>query len=215
MVGFCLKFKLSDEQLHQVEAAVKKAESKTSGEIVPVIARSSSDYLWVPLIWALGLSGVATFSEFVLRYYDGFPASAHKLLFLQWGGMAVGFLIGTFTGIKRLTIPKVWKSFCVQRAAHARFILSGCTETRDRTGVLIYLSLLERQVVIVADKGIYAHAPQEFWQQQADSISKGAREGRPAQFLIAVIDSIALKLHEHFPRRTDDTNELADAPHTE
>lgn len=204
------KFKLSEEDTKRIEAAVKTAEARSSGEIVPVIAPASSDYLWVPLVWGLGMTGIATVLEFAWSARLHAWLTIYETVLGQLIAMALGLVLGSLPAVKRLTIPRRWRHERVKRSAYARFVTSGCVETRDRTGILIYLSLLEHEVQIIADKGINEKVGAAFWQKEADQIARGVQEGKAGEALVTVITEMADNLAKHFPRRSDDKNELPD-----
>jgi putative membrane protein len=98
----------------------------------------------------------------------------------------------------------------LERAMRA-FVEQGVTETRDRSGVLIFLSEAEHQVVILADKGINDRVEPSRWQTDVDGIVLAIKEGRAGAGVIAAVDRIGGLLAEAFPPRADDTNELSDA----
>ncbi len=82
--------------------------------------------------------------------------------------------------------------------------------TRDETGILIFLSLLEHKVWILADRGINSRLPHDQWKGLAHDLSLGMREKRACEALCSVIRSCGDELAQHFPRKDDDTNELPD-----
>jgi len=113
----------------------------------------------------------------------------------------------------RLKIPFVNKKrmmHAVQERAVRAFYEKGLYRTRDENGILIFISILERKVWILGDRGVNLRIPHETWQAHANEISVGIREGRPCDALCAVIESCGRVLVEHFPRKEDDTNELPD-----
>jgi putative membrane protein len=98
-------------------------------------------------------------------------------------------------------------------AARARqlFVEHGITETRDRSGVLVYLSEAEHRIEILADRGVHQRVGAEGWQRMVDGVVKAIQQGEAGKGVLAAVDAIGAVLVEHFPRRTDDVNELSDA----
>jgi putative membrane protein len=98
-----------------------------------------------------------------------------------------------------------------QRAAEA-FIREEIFRTRDRTGVLIFLSLQERKVLVVGDTGINAKVTKEDWHDVVRRVVEGIRHGNPAEGLIDSIRQCGVLLERRgVPRRPDDRDELADS----
>lgn len=81
--------------------------------------------------------------------------------------------------------------------------------TRDNTGILLYLLLAERKFYILADKGINEKVDQSIWDDVRNQIQKEFREGHFANGILLGINRVSKILSEHFPVKTDDTNELS------
>jgi len=84
--------------------------------------------------------------------------------------------------------------------------------TRARTGVLLYLSLLERRAEIVADQAIHAKVPDTLWGDAMAALIADLKADRPAEGMAKAVGLIGDVLAEHFPKSAGDTNELPDAP---
>lgn len=98
-----------------------------------------------------------------------------------------------------------------QRAAEA-FISEEVFKTRDRTGILIFLSLLERKVLVVGDAGINAKVEKNDWHDIVGRVVKGIRTGKPAEGLIEAIQQCGELLQRHgVTIRPDDQDELPDS----
>ncbi|WP_126443942.1 TPM domain-containing protein [Sulfuricystis multivorans] len=85
-------------------------------------------------------------------------------------------------------------------------------DTIDDSGVLIYLQLVDRDVEILADRGIAAKVPPAAWQALCQDIEAAMREGRCREGLLSAIEAITALLAEHFPVRNGNPNERPDAP---
>lgn len=86
----------------------------------------------------------------------------------------------------------------------------GIHRTRDRTGILILISLFEHRVHLLADEGINAKVSHETWQEIVATITAGLHNGNACDALCSAIERCAEILEGHFPRRSDDRNELPD-----
>ena len=82
-------------------------------------------------------------------------------------------------------------------------------ETRDKTGILLYLLLKERQFYILADSGINEKVKQETWDKIRDEMQNEFREGQFSKGMLLGIEKVGKILGEHFPIKPDDTNELS------
>ncbi len=204
------KIKLSQAEKDRLKEAVRKAESKTSGEIVPFIVASSGDYLWVHLVWALAGAMAGTFAIWCQSTYSHFALTFGEMALILWSGVLIGALLPLIPFLKRISVSKTVLTRNVNREVMASFVGAGLTETKDRTGVLIYLSVFERRIQILADKGINSKAPKNYWQSHVDAVVKGIHSGRPSEVLSEVIEEIGEQLSASFPRAADDVNELSD-----
>lgn len=84
----------------------------------------------------------------------------------------------------------------------------GMNRTALRNGVLIYVSVADRQLAVIGDHGIHQHVGSDFWQTVVDEILKGFRGNQPAFGLVVGIGLLAGTLARYFPRQADDRNEL-------
>ena len=120
-----------------------------------------------------------------------------------------------FPGLKRFFLSENRKLHEVQERAFKAFHDHGLHKTKGETGVLFMLSLLERKVYIIADKGIYEKISQETLDVFAKNISTGIKKNEGAVALVEAINSIGEILAKYFPSKPGDTNELSDGIITE
>ena len=205
--------KHSLEDLKLIEEAVRKAELKTSGEIVPVIYNKCSNtsfvfpvlFLFLFLIWH-------TFQDwyFPVNYWEG-------NLFLQLGlpPLVIGllsFFVSQLTGVQRFLVPKGRREKVIRDRAELEFYRCGITGTKDKTGILLVVSLMERYSVVLADKGISEKLPPETWNEVLKILNSGLKSHQLAKGFVPAIEKCAEFLAAHFPIKTDDTNELPNYP---
>lgn len=200
---------LSREELAHLKTAVALAEAKTSGEIVPVIAgRSLHSHGFASFLGFMGLlSGTAT--ALWMAHFHPFVFEVRYLLAFQALGLIAGFSLGR-SGFVLRALAGQWLEQAVQDAAKLAFLRYGLFNTKDRTGVLIFISVFERKVVILADKGINEKVSKDYWHIEVQKIIAGIREGRRGDAIASVIQEIGAKLAANFPRSGDDKNELSD-----
>ena len=94
--------------------------------------------------------------------------------------------------------------------ARGLFRSLGMERTRERNGVLLYLTLDDRKFAIFGDEGIHAQVGHGFWDSVRDVLQSELRAGRPGAALVAAVEEIGRVLARYFPSRPDDTNELSD-----
>ncbi len=109
---------------------------------------------------------------------------------------------------------KPWHLTSPKKAVHQRarreFEAMGIRNTADHTGVLIMLSLKERRVEVLADKGIHDKVAQKTWEDAVHLIVSHIKQGKQATGIIQSVEFVGKILAEHFPRKKDDNNELSD-----
>ncbi len=202
---------LKDDEKKQVEAAVAAAEKKTSGEIVVLIVPSSYGY---PMAEVIGAATFALPVSILLTIYIGglFWIGTHDM-WLFMGIFAVSFFLFRFL-LKRLLFAKRWfisrreVEEEVREAAVTAFYQKGLFRTRDETGVLLFISVFERKVWVLADRGINEKVPKDAWNEVVEVITGGIREKRAAEAICTAVETIGGLLAGKFPIKPDDTNEL-------
>jgi uncharacterized membrane protein len=112
--------------------------------------------------------------------------------------------------------PLPWRALWRDQAPRARALeLFGklrVWDTEENSGVLIYLQLVDRDVEILADRGIAAKVPQAEWDAMCSRIETAMRSGDCRSGVLAAIEDATRLLAEHFPARRDNPNELPDMP---
>ncbi|WP_283419623.1 hypothetical protein [Sphingopyxis sp. Geo48] len=208
-----------------VTAAVAAAEDQTSGEIVTVIAAQSNDYDDVALVWAsviafLAMSVIALFPEFYRGLYDRLTGGwGHELTANQWLGtvIAVGVLKWIGMWLILLWRPlRIWLTPRAILAARVRaraidlFKVGTEAKTLGRTGVLLYVSLREHRADIVADEAIAAKVSPEVWGDAMVALIDRVRAGKPGEGMAEAVRQMGVVLAAHFPRGSENPNELPD-----
>ncbi len=186
-----------------VERAVEEAERTTSGEIIPMVVDRSDGYLGVRAAGAAVLAFIAGIAVLGLGLDPWLwlpPAQVGIFALASWG-------LG-HRRILRYLIPSRIRAERVDRAARLAFLENGLVETRDRTGILIFISLLEHRVEILADRGIDSHVDEDIWDGLVLRMLAAIREGRAEEGLVEAIRECGELLAAHFPPRPDDTDEL-------
>lgn len=204
MKNLAQTFITKDEQEALINC-VKDVESRTSGEIVPVIASNSYDYPRAAHLGALMLGLAASIGLAVLLQYE--DMWTFLILFL---GCYIGFtwLLTLVPSLKKPFISKREMREEVEEAATTAFYLNGLHRTRDLTGIILYVSVYERSVQVLADKGINDKVDPAVWGEVVSLVTRGIREGNPGKALCDGVSRCGELITEHFPIKHDDTDEL-------
>ena len=221
---------LTPKDHERVRAAVEAAEAKTSGEICCILARECSDYWEAPLAWAAGVALIGPAAAMLLGLR---PAMASSLMG-GWTAAHAGFidvavgqaltayvvlqtalfvlvaLIVSWPPIRRALTPGPLKHERVRRRAEEQFVARGLQLTEGRTGVLIFASLAERRVEVIADQGIASKVAPEAWAGVCAALVDGMKKRDAGAGFAAAIERAGALLAEHAPRAPGDRNELPD-----
>ncbi len=203
----------SEDDRRRISEAVREAEGGTSGEIVVVIAAASDDYPEASGRSAFALAGLVLVGDVAYRHLASFwlPWTADAASLALLGAALLGFIGASLSPLRRALVGRERMRRRVRRAAEAAFTAERVFETRDRTGILVFLSLLERQVVVLPDTGIAAKAPEGAWKGVVETVVQGMKSGRPTGGLVTAVRSCGETLRAAgYRARPDDVNELPD-----
>lgn len=119
-------------------------------------------------------------------------------------------LVAGIPDLKRPFISAPRLKEAVRERAVRAFYEKGLYRTKDETGILIFISVYERKVWILGDRGINALIPVETWQGLVETLTDGIKDGHSCDALCKVIDLCGKELSQHFPAKSDNVNELTD-----
>ncbi len=205
VAGFSM-VRLTEEDKRAISEAIGKAETRTSGEIVFAITASSGRYRHSHI--QLALTGMAAATALYLVIPGQHSISA--VLWTEILSFTVFYALAARVPWRRWFVQERELEARVREAAFTEFYSSGLYRTRDSNGVLIYLSLLERRVVVLGDKAIHEKMGDAHWNDVRDLIIRGIRRGEARTAICSAIEKCGDALADHFPRKADDTNELPD-----
>ncbi|HUL22678.1 MAG TPA: TPM domain-containing protein [Thermodesulfobacteriota bacterium] len=200
------------EEKERLKAATYEVESRTIGEIVVMVVDYSDHYIEAEVLGSVLLGSLLSLILSVL-FFDSSLWFYIPLSFLFFFPcwflfIKVDILKKPFIGIRRT-------EEAVRLRAERAFFERGLYRTKQNTGILFFLSLLERKVWVLADKGIYQKMNQETLNRFANEVSRGIREGRACHALCQAIQEIGTHLATYFPITPNDINELPDGVITE
>jgi putative membrane protein len=187
-----------------VSAAIREAERRTRGQLVCVLAHSSSAYAHIPILWASVLALITPWPLIAFTQW-----SVELIFMAQLAVFIVAGLAFSFMPLRLALVPKAVKRSRAHRAALDQFMLRGITRTKNRSGVLIFVSLAEHYARIIADEGIAAKVGNAEWQAAIDALTAHMRDGRIAAGFTAAIERCSAVLAAHAPP-DGSPNELPD-----
>jgi putative membrane protein len=204
----------SQSDLSSIESAVREAEARTSGEIVPFVVEASDDYPTAAWKGAAFGAFLGPLIAAAIYYFGGFWAT-HAVLWIVLpaaaGGAAGYLLTAAVPPLRRWMAGDEVLERRSQVRAEAAFLEAEVFRTRERTCILLFLSLFEHRVIVLGDTGIHQKVQPGEWDGIVQTIVAGIRSGRPAAALVSAIGECGALLERHgVARRADDRNELTD-----
>jgi putative membrane protein len=197
----------SDSEHEEIRRAVAAAEAATSGEIVAMVVPESDRYREAEVLGGVLLAGLLAFVVGIIFHHVTvwFFVPAVFILFFP-----CRLLFLKVPWLKRSIISRARLESAVRERCVRSFYEKGLHRTSDETGVLIFISMLERKVWIIGDRGINERIAPETWNELVRELTTGIREGRAFTALCSVVTRCGAILAEQFPRKPDDVNELPD-----
>ena len=209
-----LRKRFNTQDLERIKAAVHQAESKISGEIVPVFVEKSGFYSQANYRAAV-IAGALVFLLVILfdRYMPALAIYDPLLIFLLVVMFSlVGALISNYIDvIKRVFIPQQDLDKTTRQRAETAFLQEEVFNTRHRTGIMIFISFFEREVIVIADRGISKVVEQKEWDKMVQGIVQNVRVGKLVDGIeAAILRCGEILLEKGFLKTADDVNELKD-----
>jgi putative membrane protein len=184
----------SKEDHAVVSAAITEAEKRTSGQIVCVLARASSDYAYIPILWASVLALVAPWPLIEFTQW-----SVQRIFLVQLVVFIVCALAFFWMPLRLALVPRPVRRARAHRAALEQFFVRRVAHSKNRSGVLIFVSLAERYARIIADEAVAEKVNNAEWQAAIDALVSHMRAGRIAAGFAAAVERCGSVLAAHAP----------------
>jgi putative membrane protein len=197
----------SDTEKEQIKAATVAAESGTIGEVAVMVIDESSRYHEAEILGGTILGSLSALVITILFFHDSiwwYVPLSFLLSFPAW------FFFKELPALKIHCIGNQRKEKAVKERALKAFYEKGLYKTKQNTGVLFFISILEHKVWVLADKGIHEKIKQGTLNKFARHVALGIRENRACETLIEAIREAGELLALHYPIQPGDTNELSD-----
>ncbi|HEX2964683.1 MAG TPA: TPM domain-containing protein [Syntrophorhabdaceae bacterium] len=196
----------TDSEKKRIEEATTLGESCTTGEIAVMVVDESSHYREAEILGGVSLGSLAALVATIVFFHESiwwYIPLSFILYFPAW------FLFKYSHRLKILCVGNAREQLAVKERAIRAFYEKELYRTKDNTGVLFFISLLEHKVWVLADKGIHERIKQPTLNKLAQQIARGIKEGCAADALIGAIKEAGQLLAEHYPCGPEDTNELS------
>jgi len=187
--------------------AVRDVESASRAEVVIVVRPASARYRDAALTGAL----LGVFATLAFMLYSPWAFSlAWFLVDPALAGLVAGLAVHHSPFLVRRLTAAASRQEAVHRAALATLVDRGVTATRERTGLLLYVSLLERRAEVVADRGILAAVEPTTWARQVAALVAAVAQGADGVAVARHLRGLGESLAQALPVGQDDVNELPD-----
>lgn len=208
----------NEPDLQRIKNAVAIAEQDISGEIVPVMVERSGRYLSANYKGAILCASFVFVVMIVLDRYvlsAGSNALFYDPVFIfvvvALAGFLGGFIPAFSDPLKRLLAGRAHLDASAQRRAENAFLAEEVFNTRQRTGIMIFISFFEHEVIVIADKGINKVVDKSRWDEIVAALIADIKDDKVIEGLEKAILRCGSILREKgFIRSDDDINELPD-----
>ncbi|HWA41563.1 MAG TPA: TPM domain-containing protein [Hypericibacter adhaerens] len=197
---------LSQADRDRIERAIREVEARTSGELVTVVAAQSDHYLFIsllyaaagaftiaPVLWALDVT-----ANFLSLYVIQIAAFLLLLLLLRWRPALMAL------------VPDSLQRLHAERLAREQFVNLGLADTPERGGILLFVSMAERYVEVIADRGIHERVSVGIWSKAVAAFAEPVKQGRIAEGYLAAIEILGNQLVRQMPADPDNPNRFPD-----
>lgn len=174
---------------------IKDVESRTDAEVVTVLARQSDNYLYIPTLWAafiaLLIAPLMQFLPWWLEYQQAFT--------LQWVLFIALAVLFRWRPLTMWLIPQKVKFWRAANLARRQFLEHDLHSTKDRLGLLIFVSQAEHYVEILADRGLAEQITDESWQEIVENFIHEVKRGKTGEAFIHCVEKCGELLEEAAP----------------
>jgi len=188
-----MRSRIEDLDRSRIQEAVREAEERTAGEIVPVVVPKSDEYevaTWRGV--AIGVVVALVAVLLTVQFYSGW---GFGWLFTAWGIPIVALCAGTVGGALTAYLPPLRRAMVgddlldetVHRRALQSFVEEEVFDTRDRTGILLFVSLFEHRVEVVGDVGINRRVDPDDWVEVIERVRRGIQNDNLTDGLVDAV----------------------------
>ncbi|WP_232324989.1 TPM domain-containing protein [Microbulbifer agarilyticus] len=186
---------LNANEKRVLSETIKEVESKTDAEVVTVLAGQSDNYLYISTLWAafiaLLIAPLMQFLPWWIEYQQAFT--------LQWILFIVLAVLFRWRPLTMWLVPKKIKYWRAANLARRQFLEHELHSTKDRLGLLIFVSQAEHYVEILADRGLAEQITNEAWQEIVENFIREVRKGKTGEAFVHCVEKCGELLKEAAP----------------
>lgn len=198
---------LTEQIAEGIRAKVRAVESRTAAELVPVIALQSDGYRFIPALYAGCLALILPFP--FVAFNLAWPVAALDMFTVQLLVAVLGaILLQILPGVRVRLVPKRIRHRRAALVAHEQFLAQRVHMAEGHMGVMLFVSVAEHYVEVLADEGIAAKVDPSEWQKAVDDFVTEVKQGRVAEGFEAALDDIGKVLAEKAPAEGKNSDDL-------
>src|SRR4030095_2459566 len=172
--------RFDDAACDNLAQCVKEIEASTDAELVIIVRARSGSYAHADYLVGFTVS-------FIIRLFVLFsPIEFHPIwipIDVALAFAASALISSRSNFLRRLFSTKKYRSRVTRTAAAAMFYEAGIANTNAEMGVLIYLSLLERKLELIADRGVLKKVPAQEWNRELSDLQHVGQHPDPIAFI--------------------------------
>jgi putative membrane protein len=197
---------LDDDARVAFKRAIESIEAVSAVEVVVAVRRRSQSYRQANTLVGILVAFVSLAAMLFAKHAFSLTAILVDPFLV---GLAAGALVELLPGVKRVLTPRAQRRMQVHRAARATFVERGVHATRDRVGLLVYISWLEQEVALIPDLGLARTLPAEALTRMEQALS--VEMSRSGASVAAALERLADELRAAAPVGANDLNELSNS----
>jgi putative membrane protein len=187
---------LSEKERGSIAQAIDEAEQETSGEIVLAVVRSSDIYSGGR--WRIAIATALLFA--LVLYWINPSLDPLYYLIIEIPALWIGYSLSRIPPLLRFALPHSVVQEEVHQRALELFHSNKLSSTHDRTVILIFLSVLEHRLEVVADSGIDAKVQPGVWVDVVEHLSQKIRDETLCDGICHAVKECGDILSKHLPR---------------
>ncbi|WP_226702576.1 TPM domain-containing protein [Microbulbifer elongatus] len=189
---------LNASERRKLTETIKEVESRTDAEVVTVLAGQSDNYLYISTLWAaflaLLIAPLMQFLPWWIEYQQAFT--------LQWILFIALAVLFRWRPLTMKLVPKKVRFWRASNLARRQFLENELHSTKNRLGLLIFVSQAEHYVEILADRGLAEHITNERWQEIVENFIREVKKGKTSEAFVHCVEKCGELLEEAAPVTT-------------
>jgi putative membrane protein len=190
-----VKRPFTPEEHARIDAAIAELGRSTAADLRVIVTRASDRYSLYPVAWA-AISAILVGGIFSLIRPD---IASRSVIVIQLWLLVVMTLVLDWLPLRLSIVPKRVKHARAWQLAHREFNAHAMANPEQQHRILLFVSLGERYVEIVADHETHALAPAGIWNKIVDEFLTTVKSGRVADGVLTAIVACAAILRAHHP----------------